>query len=314
MKKIQFIAIFIVFLGLSSCGDDDDGLLGGIVSVDPQTVAETEIENDADIVAFLETHFYNYEEFESPPADFDFKVVIDTISGDNADKLPLMNFVETQTIRVPELQDQDVEIEHTLYFITAKEGEGTSPTIGDDVFINYEGILLDRTPFDGSTTPIVFNLSNVVRGFGNGVTKLKAGFGPVENGDGTVSFSDSGVGIVIMPSGLGYFNEPPTTSIPIYAPLIFSVELLSFIEDTDTDEDGIPSYLEDIDGDGNLNNDNTDEESETAFFVPNYQDADDDGDGTPTRDEISDEDGNIIIPYPDSNGDGTPDYLDPDVS
>jgi len=312
MKKIQFIAFFIVFIGLSSC-DGDDGLLEA-EAIAPQTLAETVVENDSAIIAFLETHFYNYEEFETPPADFDFKVEIDTISGDNADKLPLMNFVETQTILVPELDDEDVEIAHTLYFIQAKEGEGTSPTIGDDVFVNYEGILLDRTPFDGSTTPIVFNLSGVVRGFGNGVTKLRSGFGPMENGDGTVSYSDFGVGIVIMPSGLGYFNSPPTAIIPFYAPLVFSVELLSFIEDTDADGDGIPSYLEDIDGDGNLNNDNTDEESEIGFFVPNYQDADDDGDGTLTLDEISDEDGNIIIPYPDSDGDGTPDYLDPDVS
>jgi len=45
---------------------------------------------------------------------------------------------------------------------------------------------------------------------------------------------------------------------------------------------------------------------------PNYLDADDDGDGIPTRDEISDENGNIIIPYPDADGDGVPDYLDPD--
>jgi len=312
MKKIQFIAVFIAFIGLSSC-DGDDGLLEA-QNIDPQTVAETEIENDDAIISFLETHFYNYEEFESPPADFDFRVRIDTISGDNADKLPLINFVETQTIRVPEVEDEDVEIEHTLYFIQAREGSGGSPTIGDDVFVNYEGILLDRTPFDGSTTPIVFNLSAVVRGFGNGVTKLNAGFGPTENGDGTVSYSDFGVGIVIMPSGLGYFNAPPTAIIPFYAPLVFSVELLSFIEDTDGDDDGIPSHLEDIDGDGNLNNDNTDQESEIGFFVPNYQDSDDDGDGTPTRDEISDENGNIIIPYPDSDGDGTPDYLDPDVS
>ena len=83
--------------------------------------------------------------------------------------------------------------------------------------------------------------------------------------------------------------------------------------EADHDRDGIPSILEDIDGDGNVKNDNTDEDQEQVF-IPNYVDVDDDQDGTLTRDEISDENGNIIIPYPDTDGDGTPDYLDPDNS
>ena len=45
--------------------------------------------------------------------------------------------------------------------------------------------------------------------------------------------------------------------------------------------------------------------------LPNYVDADDDGDGRPTADEIEiDEDGNIT--YPDSDNDGIVDYLDSD--
>jgi hypothetical protein len=73
--------------------------------------------------------------------------------------------------------------------------------------------------------------------------------------------------------------------------------------------------MEDLNNDGDVTNDNTDLEEEQRVgspAFPNHIDPDDDNDGTPTRDEISDEDGNIIIPYPDTDGDGTPDYLDID--
>ena len=86
---------------------------------------------------------------------------------------------------------------------------------------------------------------------------------------------------------------------------------------TDHDGDGIPSIDEDLDGDGYLYNDNTDEEAERnafgAFLTVNFLDSDDDGDGTPTREEIIiNADGSIT--YPDSNNNGIPDYLDPDTN
>lgn len=310
MKISRFLYLLTVLSIFASCNNDD-----GIVDVEivpPQTLAETAIENDAEIKSFLQTHFYNYEEFANPPADFDFKIKVDTIADDNADKIALIDQVETETIMV--LADEDEgEVAHTLYYLVAREGIAGSPTIGDNAFVQYEGSLLNGTAFDASTTPSIFNLSQVVRGYGNGVIKLRGGTGPIENGDGTVSYDTYGIGMMIMPSGLGYFNSPPAGSIiASYTPLVFKVDMLSFEENTDLDNDGIPSIMEDIDGDGNLNNDNTDEDTEFGFFVPNYNDADDDGDGTPTLEEISDDDGNIIIPYPDTDGDLIPDYLDAD--
>ena len=45
----------------------------------------------------------------------------------------------------------------------------------------------------------------------------------------------------------------------------------------------------------------------------NFLDPDDDGDFTPTREEIIiNPDGSLI--FPDSNGNGIPDYLDPTTS
>ncbi|MEO9891786.1 FKBP-type peptidyl-prolyl cis-trans isomerase [Aurantibacter sp.] len=305
LKRIFYL--LIVVIGIASCNNDDNS----VSTVEVQTLAETIVTDQDSINDFLDTHFYNYEDFANPEEDFDYKIIIDTIAGDNAAKLPLADFVETATLAV-QVTEEEGYVDHTLYYIVAREGVGESPTIGDDAFVTYEGSLLDGTVFDSGTTPTVFNLSGVVRGFGNGVIKLKSGTGPIENGDGTVSYEDYGIGVVIMPSALGYYSSSTSTLIPSYSPLIFKIDLLSFLADTDSDEDGIPNIEEDLDGDGNLNNDNTDVDLEVSFFVANYNDSDDDGDGILTLDEISDDEGNIIKPYPDTDGDGTPDYLDAD--
>ncbi|MEP3211533.1 MAG: FKBP-type peptidyl-prolyl cis-trans isomerase [Maribacter sp.] len=320
MKTSRLVVYFLMFWVIVSCRDDDGDINPGTV-VPPQTLAETQIENDAEIVSFLQTHFYNYEEFETPPAGFNFKIKFDTIAGANADKLPLIDFVQTQTIKEVSStfgRDDEEEVDHILYFLTARVGEGdeeNSPTIGDNTVLQYEGSLLDGTLFDAASTPVNQYLSGgLIRGYANGVEKFNAGIGPMENGDGTVSFENYGVGAIFIPSGLGYFSNPPTGSgIPAYAPLIFKIDLLAFEKDTDFDGDGIPSILEDVDGDGNLNNDNTDGDSEPfSVFLANHNDTDDDNDGIPTIDEIElDEDGKFAG-FKDTDGDGTPDHLDND--
>ncbi|SDS25914.1 hypothetical protein SAMN04489797_1208 [Winogradskyella sediminis] len=71
----------------------------------------------------------------------------------------------------------------------------------------------------------------------------------------------------------------------------------------DTDGDGVPDAYEDFNGDGDIENDDTD-----ADGIPNYMDNDDDGDGVLTQYEAKDEDGNPL----DTDGDGDVDYLDND--
>ena len=310
MKLNKRIGLLVFLFIAWSCKNDDEEVV--INKVEQQSLAETVVTDDANIKAYLETHFYNYEEFNAPPADFDFKIRLDTIAGDNADKTPLINQVNTQNITVSSfdffMEDEEV-VEHTLYYLIVNEGVGESPTIGDDVVVRYQGSLLDNTIFDSSVSPVNFNLSGVVRGFGNAVEKFKVGEGPIENGDGTVRYEDYGIGAVFMPSGLGYFQDISNqTSLARYSPLVFTFDLLSYAKDTDSDADGIPSLLEDLNGDGNLNNDDTDEDG-----IPNYGDLDDDGDGVPTLEEISDENGMVLTPYPDTDKDTIPDHLDPDT-
>ena len=103
-----------------------------------------------------------------------------------------------------------------------------------------------------------------------------------------------------MPSGLGYYNSA-TVSIPSYSPLIFQVEMMT-LNRTDHDNDTVLTIYEDIDGDSNFDNDDTDSDT-----IPNYYDTDDDGDGVLTKDEY-DMDGDGVAD--DTDGDGVPDYLD----
>jgi hypothetical protein len=315
----RFCVVLVGIGLLSGCGEDD-GI--DIEIVPPRDLAEVAIENDAEIREYLQSHFYNYEEFENPPAGFDFKIVVDTLAGENAGKIPLIDQVESIEITVTSgelgLEDQP-DVDHTLYYLIAREGMDESPSVADSSFVTYRGTLLDDRDFDGSfNQPIWFDLARIqgplqgARGFTEGMPFFKASGGITSNPDGTVTSIDGGVGMIVMPSGLGYFNAAPTNAIPNYSSLIFFIELFT-IEETDHDEDGIPSIMEDLDGDGYLYNDNTNEEQERetigGVLRVNFLDPDDDGDEVPTRDEI------IINPdgsleFPDSNGNGTPDYLD----
>lgn len=76
----------------------------------------------------------------------------------------------------------------------------------------------------------------------------------------------------------------------------------------DDDNDGILSVLEDINGNGDLEDDDTDGDG-----IPNYKDEDDDGDNVPTKSENPDPNGDELLDdAQDTDGDGTPDYLDID--
>jgi hypothetical protein len=70
LRKLFFISALIGVLSVS-CSDDDDN---GPEEVPPRDPAEQAIEDDAALIAYLETHFYNYEEFENPPAGFDYQI------------------------------------------------------------------------------------------------------------------------------------------------------------------------------------------------------------------------------------------------
>lgn len=71
----------------------------------------------------------------------------------------------------------------------------------------------------------------------------------------------------------------------------------------DVDDDGVSNEQEDVDGNGDFTDDDTDGDG-----IPNYEDADDDGDGVTTANE--DNNGNGDLKDDDADEDGIPDYLD----
>ena len=315
MRSLNYLLTLVVLaLFVAGCSDDDNE---AAAPEPPRPLGEVLTEDEVKIQEYLETHFYNYAEFENPPDGFDFKIRLQSIPEGNTDTVPLARQVQSKTITVTEDSDEgSSEVSHTLYYLQATEPLGQKPTVGDSVFLKYKGTLLEGTEFDRSDSYLWQYGPSTIRGYAAALSEMTTGTNTVIENDGTFTIENVGVGLVIMPSGLAYFNQTRGT-IPAYSPLIFTFELGTFIKNTDFDNDGVPSIMEDVNGDGNLNNDNTDEDFRVQggqrFGIPNHQDSDDDGDGIPTREEVElDDNGNLILPLPDADGDGTPDYLDSD--
>ena len=293
MNKFN-IYLLLVFSLLLSCNKDDDD------TIEIRDYSEQVITDEETIEAYLKSHYYNYEDFNSLNSfEVDIKVRIDTISDQTANKTPLFDQVNVKTINVPD--SDGIETPHKLYYIIAREGIVTNPSIVDSVYITYKGMLTDNYVFDERKYPAWLDLANSLQGFREGVSELKSGEFK-QNPNGTIQYSSYGVGLFFLPSGIGYF-ENTTANIPEYSPLIFSVSLMTS-NPTDHDNDGILSINEDIDGDGDPFYDDTDGDN-----LWNMYDSDDDGDGTLTINELDKNNDQIID---DTDNDGIPDYLDPD--
>lgn len=292
LASLFFATVFI------SCDKDDDGP----EEIPVRDRAEQEVADQEALQEYLQTHFYNYEEFENPPEGFDYRLTIDTIDAANADKTPLIEspLLETKTVLWE-------DVDYTMYVLKVREGasEKPQPKFTDSTFVSYRGALLNREMFDNSVNPLWFDLTQVIPGFGRAFIDFRGASGFTVLPDNSVEWNnDYGIGAVFMPSGLGYFNTAQS-DIPAYSPLVFTFNLYG-VNEADHDGDGVPSWMEDVNEDMIIGNDDTDDNG-----VPNYLDTDDDGDFIPTREEIIiEEDGSLILP--DSDGDGIPDYLDPD--
>ncbi|NND08176.1 MAG: peptidylprolyl isomerase [Saprospiraceae bacterium] len=102
-----------------------------------------------------------------------------------------------------------------LHYIIKEAGDGNHPSPTDSVEVKYTGYLTDKTLFD-RTLPaqtVVFSLSRVIPGWTEGIPLLETG---------------GGKGTLLLPSHLGYGNNPPQGSvIGRNEVLIFDVTLLS---------------------------------------------------------------------------------------
>lgn len=292
----QLFISLLFFILLYACSKDNDNF--NVISVDPVDPKVQAQVDDELLVRFLQTHFYNKEDFDNPQQGFDFNVIIDTISGENSSKTPLINQVITRSV-------EEDGVQHKYYVLVANEGLGSRPTFIDSTLVSFRGSLLTGNLFDSSATPIWFDLASVVRGFSLAMPELKTSTNSSINEDGSISFENFGVGTVFMPSGLGFKNIPQQ-GIPPNSPLVFTIKLFFKIQ-ADHDQDGIPSFMEDLNQNLNILDDDTD-----GNGLPNFSDSDDDGDSILTINEITiNADGTIT--FTDCDGDGIPDYLDKDI-
>jgi hypothetical protein len=315
MNRISRNIILIVALvSLFSCKKDEEDFFE-LVDIADQAVVDDEL-----LIDFLSTHYYNEEEFSNANNinDFNYDIEISedaevtgydsnndgVIDGNDIDdttlftRQRLIDIVETKTIL-------DNDVNQNLYILRVRNGEGLEqPKFCDSTFLAYRGTELDLMTFDEQIRPVWLDLSTTVKGFSESISdNFKTASSSTPNGDGTNTFTDFGVGAVFMPSGLGYFANPPA-SITVFAPLVFTFKVMNMVN-TDHDQDGVPTYVEDLDGDHNLENDDTDND-----LIPNAADNNDDGDPILTINEDIDGDGDPT--NDDTDGDGTPNYLDSD--
>lgn len=265
MKKQNFFFVLLGLMAFVGCKDDDNNSN----YVPPRDYAEQYANEILEIEEYLATHYLDVSN------GFD-NVSIKEIP-ENGTELPINEH--------PDLRHKIInkhDIEYKLYYIKLNEGINQTPSHVDSVFVTYKGWLTDDSQFDYRPNPLWLNLDEMIEGFIQVFPEFKTGI----YNEAINTFENAGKGVIIIPSGLGYYNSS-NTNIPPYSTLVFSFGL-NTLKYRDHDQDGIPSYLE-VE---NLGDDPRQYDSD-ADGIPNYLDVDDDNDGKLTRGEITDENGNI---------------------
>jgi FKBP-type peptidyl-prolyl cis-trans isomerase FkpA len=133
---------------------------------------------------------------------------------------------ETNRIREIEFLEENggregvVTTESGLQYEVIAEGSGEKPSAADTVRVNYEGALTDGTVFDSSYErgeAAEFPLDRVIPGWTEGIQLMRVG--------SSYRF--------YIPSDLAYGGQGAGQVIPAYATLVFTVELLEIVGETE---------------------------------------------------------------------------------
>lgn len=230
MKKIRF-AVLSMLIVLAACSKDDNK------TEKPRDRAQEAIEAQNEIEEYLNNYTYNYEDFDNPSEDFDFKIQFEKI--EESGKTPLMDLVDYKVVEDP----VKAGLEYKLYYLKVKKGDGEALADAEVAFITYDiwrmrtDELIDGTS-DSQPKPFVMDapsnpgLKEVLREFNAG-TDFEI------NDDGTVTYTGYGIGAAFIPSGLAFFNQPPLGStIGYYNQLIYTFHTKAMkAKESDEDED-----------------------------------------------------------------------------
>ena len=312
MNKFKYYFILLLAgISLVSCSKSDDN---DVVTVPLRDYAEQYKADNDSIIKYLKTNYITVT--NSPGTPEDQNVVIKKIVAGDGNVS-----IWDQTLYPLETRDvYSNDVTYKVYYLTLRKGSGQSPTNTDKVVTSYSGNLLDNTVFDSSygyaTNWFLFPYANATgtdkvakaQGWSEIFPKFKTGVSKTDPNSGVITYSDFGAGVMFLPSGLAYYAGG-SGSVPAYTPVVFSFKLFDlqrmdneFTVSTTTGlavflGDGIPDYLEDINGDGYLYDfrdtkkypnppanliDDTDGDG-----IPDFLDFDDDGDGFLTRFELT---------------------------
>ncbi|MFE3849327.1 FKBP-type peptidyl-prolyl cis-trans isomerase [Flavobacterium sp. LB3P45] len=299
MNKFKYYFILsITTISLFSCSKNDTP------AIEPLRDHAIQYASDnTDIEEYLKTNYITVVNHPGFTDDQDISIVKIPVGG-------TQKSIWDQTIY--ELKSRNIslhDITYKMYYLVLRNGTGTAPCNLDGVLTSYKGEYLERitasgvttltaTPFEEVKNPQqMISLASVITGWSEIFPQFKTGT-YASNGDGTVTYNDFGAGVMFIPSGLAYYSSGKGT-IPSYAPLVFGFKLFE-IQRLDQDNDGIPSYQEDINGDGYMrvlatgvvNPDDSDGDG-----IPNFLDVDDDGDGYGTKIEIKNPATGLSYPF-----------------
>jgi FKBP-type peptidyl-prolyl cis-trans isomerase FkpA len=288
MNKFRFYFILsLLSIVLFSCSKDDDVKLAPARDFTEQYPKDIEA-----IEAYLKSHSFTVVDVEGR-----IDVKIDTfIVGNAAGKVsiwnntqfPLQSKIVKNDDRRSNLVDGRVEdpVDYKMYYFIINEGGGKAATRFDSTYVSSRGWRLNNKQFDASSTPfwatfpkVTQSESTVISGFRQFTSLLKGAEDFTVASDGTVVYNNYGVGVVFLPSGLGYYNLS-RANIPSYSPLVFTVRLHS-VRERDHDRDGVMSKYENGTGVEDLYSVDSDGDN-----VPDFLDLDDDNDGVRTTVEI----------------------------
>jgi len=107
MKNFNNIFFCILFIVLTIQSCSNDGI--NVQEVIPPNPIKSQyaLENDS-ILNFLQTHFYNYSDFDKLNSNETVELIIDTISGDNSSKISLFDQVSTMSVEIADENDEMV--------------------------------------------------------------------------------------------------------------------------------------------------------------------------------------------------------------